>query len=69
MNIKEIINFIKEMDFFESLDSKELTLLAEKLIVQNYNAGVFVLDDLLKTERSTGSSSVVCFCKNSFTLS
>ena len=42
MNLKEIIEFVSEIEFFANLDEAEIKLLCENLIVENYNAGVFL---------------------------
>ncbi len=48
MNTNAIIDFIKNIEFFETLDEKELEQLSEKMIVQNFNAGVFVFKETKK---------------------
>jgi len=48
MNAKEISDFVSNIEFFETLDSKELEQFSEKLIVQTYNAGVFLFKEIKK---------------------
>ncbi len=42
MNLKEIIEFVNGIEFFANLDKEETKLLCENLIVETYNAGVFL---------------------------
>jgi len=42
MNQKEIIEFVSEIEFFSVLDKEEIKLLCSNLIVETYNAGVFL---------------------------
>lgn len=45
MNQKEIVDFISGIEFFETLDSKEIELLSEKVVVQTFNAGAFLFKE------------------------
>ncbi len=45
MEFKEIANFIVKIDFFKELDESEIKQLAEKMIVQNYNSGIFLFKE------------------------
>ncbi len=48
MNTNEIIDFIEKIEFFETLDKMELEQLAKKMIVQNFNANVFIFREAKK---------------------
>ena len=48
MNIKEIIDFVSNIEFFKPLDEKELEQFSEKLIIQTLNAGVFLFKETKK---------------------
>jgi aspartate ammonia-lyase len=45
MEFKEIVDFIVKIDFFRELDGTEIKQLAEKMIVQNYNSGIFLFKE------------------------
>ncbi|OQY02888.1 MAG: aspartate ammonia-lyase [Bacteroidetes bacterium 4572_117] len=48
MNIKEIVDFVSGIEFFETLDENELKQFCEKLIVQTYNTGAFLFRETKK---------------------
>lgn len=45
MNLKEIIAFVNEIEFFVNLDQEETKLFCEHLIVETYNAGVYLFKE------------------------
>lgn len=45
MDFKEIVEFISKIEFFNQLDAAELKLLSDKMIVQNYNAGIYLFKE------------------------
>jgi len=45
MEFKEIVDFIAKIDFFGELDDSEIKQLAEKMIVQNFNSGIFLFKE------------------------
>jgi len=45
MEFKEIANYIQKIDFFKNLDESEIKQLAEKMVVQNLNAGIFLFKE------------------------
>jgi len=48
MNQKEIIDFVSGIEFFETLDVKEMEQLSEKIVVQTFNAGLFLFKETKK---------------------
>lgn len=45
MDFKEIVDFISKIEFFNDLDTAELKQLSDKMIVQNYNSGIYLFKE------------------------
>lgn len=50
MDFKEIADFISKIEFFDELDPSEIKELSDKMVVQNYNSGIFLFKENKKRE-------------------